>query len=89
MRQRFDTRSDALTRVQAAVAELREITSPSAMLARAPVTLCDRSRLTRAILAWSATASMVAEAVHFSGDPAGAAEVIERLREAPVALDHA
>ena len=36
LRHRFDTRSDALTRAQAAVAELREITLPSAMLGLAP-----------------------------------------------------
>lgn len=89
LRHRFDTRSDALTRAQAAVAELREITVPSAMLARAPAALCDRSTLTRAILSVVRDGQMVAEAVHVSGDPAGAAELIERLREAPVALDHA
>ncbi len=89
LRHRFDTRSDALTRAQAAVAELREITLPSAMLARAPAALCDRSTLTRAILSVVRDGHIVAEAVHISGDPAGAAELIERLREAPVALDHA
>jgi DNA-binding CsgD family transcriptional regulator len=86
---RFETRSDALTRAQTAVAELREITLPSAMLARAPAALCDRSTLTRAILSVVREGHMVAEAVHISGDPAGAAELIERLREAPVALDRA
>jgi LuxR family transcriptional regulator, regulator of acetate metabolism len=89
LRHRFETRSDALTRAQAAVAELREITLPSAMLARAPAALCDRSTLTRAILSVVRDGHMVAEAVHVGGDPAGAAELIERLREAPVALDHA
>ena len=59
------------------------------MLARAPAALCDRSTLTRAILSVVRDGHMVAEAVHVSGDPAGAAELIERLREAPVALDHA
>ncbi|MBV9004749.1 MAG: response regulator transcription factor [Solirubrobacterales bacterium] len=50
LRQRFEARFEALERVQTAVAELREVTSPREMLARAPAVLCAGSAFERAIL---------------------------------------
>jgi LuxR family transcriptional regulator, regulator of acetate metabolism len=88
LRLRFDTRFDALARVQTAVAELREVTSPSAMLARAPLALCDGSRFERTILSLVRGGHMVAEAAHFAGDSASARAAIEHLRAAPPRLEH-
>jgi LuxR family transcriptional regulator, regulator of acetate metabolism len=88
LRQRFEGRFDALARAQAAVAELREVTSPSAMLARAPAALCEGSTLRRAVLSVVRDGSMVAEAAHFAGDPRGALQVLEQLQANPVRLEH-
>jgi DNA-binding CsgD family transcriptional regulator len=88
MRQRFEGRVQAIARVQAVVGELREITAPAAMLARAPAALCEGSTLRRAILSTVAGGRMVAEVAYFAEDPAGAQAVLERLRANPVALEH-
>jgi DNA-binding CsgD family transcriptional regulator len=88
LRQRFEARFDALDRVQAAVAELREVTAPSTMLVRAPAALCAGSRLERAILSLVSGGRMIAEAAHFTGDGEGALAVLEQLRASPVALEH-
>ena len=48
--QRFEARFAALDRVQTAIAELREVTSPREMLHRAPAVLCAGSAFERAIL---------------------------------------
>ena len=48
--QRFEARFDALERVTAAVAEVREVTSPREMLLRAPAALCSGLAFERAIL---------------------------------------
>ena len=45
LRHRFDARFDALERVTAAIAEVREVTSPREMLLRAPGALCARLRV--------------------------------------------
>jgi DNA-binding CsgD family transcriptional regulator len=74
--------------VQAVIAELREVTSPSAMLARAPAALCDGSPLRRAILSSVAGGQMVAEAAYFTGDPGGAHAALEALRANPLRLEH-
>jgi hypothetical protein len=86
MRARFEARFKALAQVQAAVAELREITSPREMLGRAPAVLCGASRLERAILSLVAGGRMVAQAAHFAGDEDGAARVLVQLRASPVRL---
>ena len=87
LRQRFDTRFDALTRAQSAIAQLREITSPSAMLARAPEALCECSPLHRAILSMVRGGRLVAEAAYFTDDPHGAQRMLESLRASPLRLD--
>ena len=88
LRQRFDARFDALARVQASVSELREITSPSAMLQRAPAALCGGSELCRAVLSLVRGGEMIAEAAHFDGDPDSARRVLAQLRGAPLRLEH-
>lgn len=88
LRHRFEGRFDALDRVQAAIAELRDITVPSTMLARAPAALCDASRFERAIVSLVRGGSMIAEAVHFTSEHDGSREVLEQLRAHPVALEH-
>jgi DNA-binding CsgD family transcriptional regulator len=88
LRQRFDTRFDALARVQSVIGELREITSPSAMLTRAPAALCEGSTMKRAILSLVRGGRMIAESVYFSGDARGAGAVREQLRANPLRLEH-
>jgi LuxR family transcriptional regulator, regulator of acetate metabolism len=85
---RFDARSDALARVQAAISELREITGPAAMLGRAPATLCESSGFERAVLSLVRSGRMVAEAAHFAGDPNTARATLDQLRATPVRLEH-
>jgi DNA-binding CsgD family transcriptional regulator len=67
LRQRFEARFEALERVQTAVSELREVTSPREMLVRAPATLCAGSAFERAIVSLVGGGRMIAEAVYFSG----------------------
>ena len=88
LRHRFEARFDALARVQAAVADLREVTAPGAMLGRAPAALCAGSRFERAIVSLVRSGRMIAEAAHFAGDAAGARTAIEQLQAAPLRLEH-
>jgi DNA-binding CsgD family transcriptional regulator len=88
LRQRFEARFDALQRVQTVIAELREVTSPSAMLARAPAALCDGSRFERVIVSRVRGGVMLAEAAHFADDPGGARSILGQLRDAPPRLEH-
>jgi DNA-binding CsgD family transcriptional regulator len=71
LRQRFEARFEALERVQAAVGELREVTSPRQMLVRAPAALCAGSSFERAIVSLVRGGRMIAEAVHFASGGAG------------------
>jgi len=71
-----------------AIAGLRRLTSPAAMLARAPAALCEGSAFTRAIVSSVHGSLMVAEAVDFAGDAAGARAVLDALRAQPVRLEH-
>jgi DNA-binding CsgD family transcriptional regulator len=88
LRQRFEARFDALERVQGAIAELREVTSPREMLARAPAALCAGSAFERAILSLVKGGRMVAEAVWFSGAERAAATTLAQLRASPLRLEH-
>ncbi len=88
LRQRYEARFEALERVQAAVAELREIASPREMLGRAPGALCDGSAFERAIVSLVREGRMVAEAAHFAGRPRAAASALAQLRANPVRLEH-
>lgn len=88
LRNRFDTRFDALARAGNAVKRLRETTSPAAMLARAPAALCQSSKLDRALLSLVSGGRMVAEAAYLPGDFEGAERVVQELAAAPIRLEH-
>ncbi len=88
LRQRYEARFEALARVQSAIAEVRQVTSPSEMLARAPSILCQASALTRAILSVVRGGRLVAESIEFVGDPDRARATLELLRAAPPKLEH-
>ncbi|HUO73196.1 MAG TPA: LuxR C-terminal-related transcriptional regulator [Solirubrobacteraceae bacterium] len=86
--QRYEARFDALARVQAAVALMREVTAPNAMLARAPAALCGGSRFERAIVSLVRGGRMIAEAAHFNADAAGARTAVQQLQATPLRLEH-
>ena len=90
LRERFEGRFQALDRIQAAVGELREVTSPREMLARAPAALCAGSAFERAIVSLVRGGRMIAEAAYFSGPGQGraAASVLAQLQANPVRLEH-
>jgi LuxR family transcriptional regulator, regulator of acetate metabolism len=88
LRQRFEGRFAALDRVQASIAELREVTSPREMLHRAPAMLCAGSAFERATLSLVKGGLMVAEAAHFVGDSRAAAAVLAELQNSPLRLEH-
>ena len=88
LRQRFEARFEALDRVQTAIAELREVTSPREMLLRAPAVLCTGSSFERAVLSLVKGGRMVAEAAYFASDPGGAAVVLSQLQNSPLRLEH-
>ena len=88
LRQRFEARFGALDRVQTAVAELREVTSPREMLVRAPSALCGGSAFERAVLSLVKSGRMVAEAAHFAGEERAAATVLAQLQANPLRLEH-
>jgi LuxR family transcriptional regulator, regulator of acetate metabolism len=88
LERRFEDRFEAMARMRDAIAGLRLLTSPAAMLARAPAVLCEGSAFTRAIVSSVNGSAMVPEAVHFTGDAAGAGAVLVALREEPVRLEH-
>ena len=75
LRRRFETRFEALARIQTAIGELREVTSPREMLSRAPAALCSGSAFQRAIVSLVKGGRMVAEAVHFTGQSRLAATI--------------
>lgn len=88
LRRRHEARGAALTSVQQAIARLREMTSPSAILNRAPEELCANSQLDRAVLSLVRDGFMVAHAAWVSDDAAGAAETIRALAAEPPRLEH-
>jgi DNA-binding CsgD family transcriptional regulator len=88
LRNRFSARFEALADVHRAIEELRMITSPASMLARAPAALCGASKLRRVLLSVTGEGRMVAEASHFTGDRAGAGAVLAELRANPIRLEH-
>jgi len=88
LRQRYDTRFDALASARHAIDELRAITAPTAMLGQAPAALCAASKLRRVVLSLTEEGRLVAEAAHFADDRPGAARVVEQLRAEPITLEH-
>ena len=88
LRHRFESRFEALDRVQAAIAELREVTSPREMLVRAPAVLCAGSAFKRAILSLVKGSRMVAEAAYAAGSERVAATLLTQLQANPLKLEH-
>ena len=88
LRQRFEGRFEALDRVATAIAELREVTSPREMLARAPAMLCAGSAFERAILSLVKGGRMVAEAAFVAGAERTAATLLAQLQANPLRLEH-
>jgi len=88
LRNRYDTRFQALAAARGAVDRLRPVTSPASMLARAPAALCDTSNFRRAVLSLAGEGQMIASAAHFSGDAAGASAALAQLRAQPIRLEH-
>jgi LuxR family transcriptional regulator, regulator of acetate metabolism len=86
--QRFEARFEAISRVQAAASDLRAVTSPAAMLARAPAALCHGSRLRRVIFSVVAEGRMTAQSAHFADDLDAARMTLAELQANPVVLQH-
>jgi DNA-binding CsgD family transcriptional regulator len=88
LRARFQARFVGLDRARAAVDDLRSLTSPATMLARAPEALCEASTFKRALLSVVGDGQMLVQAAHFAGDRAGADVALEQLRARPLRLEH-
>jgi LuxR family transcriptional regulator, regulator of acetate metabolism len=88
LHQRFQARFEALERVQAAIGELREVTSPRELLGRAPGALCAGSEFERAIVSLVKGGRMVAEAIWFAGASRAAAATLSELQANPLRLEH-
>lgn len=88
MRERYEHRFAALAEVERALESLRTITSPAAILARAPAALCQHSRLERAVLSLISDGLLVAQAAHFADDAAAAGPALDALRDQPPRLEH-
>jgi DNA-binding CsgD family transcriptional regulator len=85
---RFEARFDALDRARGAVDELRRLTSPTTMLARAPEVLCGASAFQRSLLSLVGEGQMLTQAAHFAGDRAGAEAALAQLQAQPLRLEH-
>ncbi len=86
--ERIEQRTAAVDRVLGAVASLRTITAPAALLSAAPEALSAGSRFDRAVLSLVRDGVMEADAVHVRDDPHGADTLLAALREHPVRLEH-
>lgn len=88
LRRRYEARFAAIGGVLEAIARLREITSPGAILSRAPKELCLRSQLDRAVVSLVRDGHIVAEAAYFRDDGIAAVKALEALGAAPPRLEH-
>lgn len=88
LRERYEARFVALGMIDDAVARLREMTSPSTILSRAPRELCMASQLDRAVFSLIRDGFLVAEAAYFRDDAVGAAKALEALAAVPPRLEH-
>ena len=88
LRDRYETRFAAMDAVHAAIAGLREVTSPAAILGGAPVELCRCSKLERAVISLVRDGHLVAEAAWFEDDAVGAAKALEMLQTDALRLEH-
>jgi LuxR family transcriptional regulator, regulator of acetate metabolism len=88
LHERFGRRREAIGRVEAGVASLREMTSPPAILDAAPRWLCQSSEFDRVLLSKIEDGRMVAGAIHFEDDPKAEAGAVDRLAAHPIPLEH-
>jgi DNA-binding CsgD family transcriptional regulator len=88
LRARFQARFDGLDRARAAVDDLRSLTSPATMLARAPEALCGASTFRRSLLSFVDEGQMLVQAAYFTADRAGADAALDQLRARPLRLEH-
>jgi LuxR family transcriptional regulator, regulator of acetate metabolism len=88
LRVRFQARFEGLDRARGAVENLRSLTSPATMLARAPEALCGASTFRRSLLSLVGEGQMLPQSAYFTSDRAGADAALERLRARPLRLEH-
>jgi DNA-binding CsgD family transcriptional regulator len=88
LREELAVRTGAADRVLRAVASLRAITAPPAMLQAAPRALAEGSRLDRVILSVPREGALVAEAVHVRGEAEAASRMLDALAAHPMPLEH-
>jgi len=88
LRRRAAERADAFDRVNDALRELREITSPAAMLERAPAALVAACSLDRVLVSTVHGRVMTAMAASFRDDEDGARATLAALRGHPILLEH-
>jgi DNA-binding CsgD family transcriptional regulator len=85
---RYATRFQALDAARGAVDQLRALTAPPAILARAPGALCAASGFERVLLSLVAEGRMRTDAAYFRDDAAGAEAALRRLHDRPIRLEH-
>ena len=88
LRLRFENRTAAMERIDEAVARLRHLTAPAAMLAAAAEALVTDSHLDRVILSLVSGGTIRAHAVHVRDDPDRARAMLEALRALAIHVDH-
>jgi DNA-binding CsgD family transcriptional regulator len=86
--QRLVQRLEALDRVRAALARLRELGPVSEILRRAAAELSDSSGLDRVMVSRVQDAQLIPVHAHFRDDAAGAEAAVDALREAPLVLEY-
>jgi DNA-binding CsgD family transcriptional regulator len=79
-------RLEVLERVRESLGRLRELGPVSEILRRAPAELSDSCRLDRVLLSRVKDSELVPCHAFFAGDPDGAEQAVEALRERPLAL---
>ncbi len=88
LRARFEQRRAAFARVETAVGQLREVTSPPAILEEAPRRLCECSELQRVLLSEVRDGALHAKSAYVEAEPERAEELLRALAEHPIRLEH-
>jgi LuxR family transcriptional regulator, regulator of acetate metabolism len=86
--QRLVQRLEALERVRAALARLRELGPVSEILRRGAAELSESCGLDRVLLSRIQEAQLLPVHAHFRDDPDGAEQAVEELRDQPLALEY-
>jgi GAF domain-containing protein len=81
-------RSEALTRLQQALAHLRGVDSLEAVMSKGATELCHSCGFDRAIVFRLEGSFLIAEAAHFEGQDAWAREILAYSRRHPAELSH-